>query len=295
MMWETVGNKVLQAGGEIHLGASVERIHWRPGAVEKVEVLRGNVREYQLGTHFISSMPLGELILKLQPMVPTQLRRAAEGLKHRDFLMIAVFINRRHVFRDNWIYIHDAGVKVGRIQNFKNWSASMVPDPEKTCLGMEYFCFAGDDLWSTPDEALVRLAGTELERLGLVCAKEVEGGKVVRMPKAYPVYDCDYAHRVATIREFLETELPNLQVVGRNGMHKYNNQDHSMYTAMLAVENIRGASHNLWQVNADPEYHEEVQKPEDPGRETRFDLASTQPRVPRRLIRPESQFSDRIP
>jgi len=228
-------------------------------------------------------MPIGELVVKLEPAAPATVLQAAKALRHRDFLMVALIVNRRQVFPDNWIYIHDTGVKVGRIQNFKNWSACMVPDPEKTCLGMEYFCFAGDDLWCMPDEGLVGLAGKELESLGLVRAEEVDGGTVVRMPKAYPVYDRDYSCRLATIREFLQRQLPNLQAVGRNGMHKYNNQDHSMYTAMLVVENILGAHHDLWQVNADPEYHEEVQKPEETDQQARFELASTQPRVPRHL------------
>jgi protoporphyrinogen oxidase len=287
MMWETVGCKVQELGGEIHLGACVDKIYWRPGAVEKVEVLRSGASEFQEGTHFISSMPIGDLILKLEPAAPRHVVGAAKALKHRDFLMVAVFVNRRDVFPDNWIYVHDSFVKVGRIQNFKNWSPRMVPDPEKTCLGMEYFCFADDELWSMPDADLIRLAGDELERLGMIRAQEVEGGAVVRMPKAYPVYDAGYAQALATIRDFLETQLPNLQVVGRNGMHKYNNQDHSMYTAMLAVQNIHGARHDLWRVNADPEYHEEVRKPTDPSEQTRLALAGTQPRVPRHVMTPK--------
>jgi protoporphyrinogen oxidase len=290
MMWEAVGKKVLDAGGEIYLQAGVERIHWRSGAVQKVEVRRDGVSEFQDGTHFISSMPIGELIMKLEPAAPARVLQAAKALRHRDFLMVAVIVNRRQVFPDNWIYIHDPGVKVGRIQNFKNWSACMVPDPDKTCLGMEYFCFAGDNFWSMPDDSLVGLASKELESLGLVSAKEIDRGMVVRMPKAYPIYARDYACKVATIREFIELHLPNLQAVGRNGMHKYNNQDHSMYTAMLAVENILGAQHDLWRVNADPEYHEEVQRSQEPSLRARFDLASTQPRVPRHLIQTEHQF-----
>jgi protoporphyrinogen oxidase len=146
---------------------------------------------------------------------------------------------------------------VGRIQNFKNWSPFMVPDSSKTCLGMEYFVFENDDLWSSSDEDLISLAKREIEQLGLVRAEEVEDGAVVRMPKAYPMYDAGWVRRVDIIRRYLQTALPNLQLVGRNGMHKYNNQDHSMMTALCAARNIMGANHDLWAINTEPEYHEE--------------------------------------
>src|SRR6185369_6489460 len=174
-------------------------------------------------------------------------------------------------------YIHDPEVKVGRIQNFKSWSPEMVPDPDKTCLGLEYFCFEGDGLWNMPDQDLIQLAKNEMEILGLVRSEDVEDGTVVRMPKAYPVYDSTYKESLEVIRNFL-TRMPNLQLVGRNGMHKYNNQDHSMLTAMLAVKNIQGEQYDLWAVNADPDYHEEVTA--EQSQDEFALLASQQPAVP---------------
>jgi protoporphyrinogen oxidase len=160
------------------------------------------------------------------------------------------------LFPDNWIYVHTPGVSVGRIQNFNNWSAAMVPHEGQTCLGMEYFCFAGDEMWSMNDADLVSLATQELQKLGLASGANVIDGTVVRMPKAYPIYDSVYREHLDTVREYIDP-IVNLHTVGRNGMHKYNNQDHSMYTAMLAIENMQGASHDLWEVNTDLEYHEE--------------------------------------
>ncbi|HMJ08900.1 MAG TPA: hypothetical protein VK468_07835, partial [Pyrinomonadaceae bacterium] len=195
------------------------------------------------------------------------------------FLTVSLIINKADLFQDNWIYIHDSAVQVGRIQNFKNWSPQMVPDQSKTCLGLEYFCFEGDGLWNTSDEDLIKLATKELGILGLIDTRDVEDGAVVRMPKAYPVYDSIYAQAVNTIREFIES-LGNMHLVGRNGMHKYNNQDHSMLTAMLAVKNILGANYDVWEVNVDDEYHEEMTERDQ------ADLAlvtSTQPMVPKRI------------
>jgi protoporphyrinogen oxidase len=157
---------------------------------------------------------------------------------------------------DNWIYVHDPYVSVGRIQNFKNWSPRMVPDPNKTCLGMEYFVSEGDQLWSRTDQELIELAKRELIYLGLACSKEIEDATVVRMPKAYPVYDNGWAENLKTLRHYFETHLRNLQLIGRNGMHKYNNQDHSMITALYAARNILGATYDLWAVNTEPDYHE---------------------------------------
>ncbi|HYL09064.1 MAG TPA: FAD-dependent oxidoreductase, partial [Candidatus Udaeobacter sp.] len=168
-------------------------------------------------------------------------------------------IDRADVFPDNWIYIHDPSVRVGRIQNFKNWSPDMVPDQTKTCLGLEYFCFEGDGLWTSDDAALVKLAGEELAQLGICSPDQVFDGVVVRQQKAYPVYDDAYQSRVDVIREYLESQLPNLHLVGRNGMHKYNNQDHSMMTALLVARNIAtDSSFDPWKVNADAVYHEDI-------------------------------------
>src|SRR6185503_8396889 len=234
MMWETVKKIVERDGSEIRFNAGVEKILWSEGAVDAVQVVVDGKPETIEGTHFISTMPIRELIQKFDPPAPDHVLKAAEALNYRDFLTVALVINQRELFPDNWIYIHDSDVKVGRIQNFKNWSPSMVPDPDKTCLGLEYFCFEGDGLWTMSDADLIELGRKELGILGLANPADVEDGSVVRMPKAYPVYDGTYAEALRVVREFL-AEVPNLQLVGRNGMHKYNNQDHSMLTAMLAV------------------------------------------------------------
>ena len=281
MMWEAVKKIVERDGSEIRFDAGVEKILWSDGAVDAVQVMVNGKLETIEGTHFISTMPIRELIQKFDPPVPDHILKAAEALNYRDFLTVALVINKRELFPDNWIYIHDSDVKVGRIQNFKNWSPSMVPDPDKTCLGLEYFCFEGDGLWTMSDADLIELGRKELGILGLANPADVEDGSVVRMPKAYPVYDGTYAEALRVVREFL-ADVPNLQLVGRNGMHKYNNQDHSMLTAMLAVKNILGANYDLWQVNAEQEYHEEVTDRDKTNADEFAMLAATQPRVPRR-------------
>ena len=184
--------------------------------------------------------------------------QAANGLRYRDFLTVVLMLKDRQVFDDNWIYIHDPSVKVGRIQNFKSWSPEMVPDPSMTCYGLEYFCFEGDGLWNSSDADLIERGKQELAKIGLAKPEDVLDGCVVRQPKAYPVYDDDYARNVNIVREELESNYPGLHLVGRNGMHKYNNQDHAMMTAMLCVRNILAGANvfDLWQVNQDAEYHE---------------------------------------
>ena len=284
-MWEAVANVVNEEGTipeRLRMGVGVERILWSDAGVKAVEVNTPDGRERVAGTDFISTMPVRELIAKLSPPAPAEVQRAAASLKYRDFLTVALIVNKRELFPDNWIYIHDPRVRLGRIQNFKNWSPEMVPDDSTTCLGLEYFCFEGDELWTKSDDELITLAKRELALLGLVKESDVTDGSIVRMPKAYPVYDATYLEALSVVREFL-ARLTNLQLIGRNGMHKYNNQDHSMLTAMLAVENIHGAQHDLWQVNADDEYHEESAA-SDAGQAAEMNrlLASTQPRVPRR-------------
>jgi protoporphyrinogen oxidase len=282
MMWEAMAAAVIRKGGEIRTDAPVERILWEGGAVTGVEVVSGGRSEAVRGTHFVSSMPVRELVEKLSPAAPREVLEAAARLGYRDFITVALVVNRAELFPDNWIYIHEPGVKVGRIQNFKNWSPDMVPDEGKTCLGLEYFCFEGDGLWTMTDEELIELGKSELESIGLIKGAEVEDGSVVRTPEAYPVYDAGYAQALGVARDFLRT-LKNLQPVGRNGMHRYNNQDHSMLTAMLAAENVLGAAHDLWQVNADPEY---IEQESAAGGHARRDLAlssSTQPPVPERI------------
>jgi protoporphyrinogen oxidase len=223
-----------------------------------VRTPRGEVEEH-MGTDFVSSIPIRELIARLDPPAPEAVRRAAESLSYRDFISIALMIDRADVFPDNWIYIHDPSVKVGRIQNFKNWSPDMVPDQSKTCLGLEYFCFEGDGLWTSDDSALIALATRELAQLGICSADQVFDGVVVRQQKAYPVYDDAYQSHVDVIRDYLLSHLPNLHLAGRNGMHKYNNQDHSMMTALLVARNIAtGSALDPWKVNADAVYHEDI-------------------------------------
>jgi len=281
-MWERVVEILEQSGQpRVELNCSVQEVSWNGSSVESVSVGSGSSRRRIEGSHFISSMPIRELFEKMVPAPPEPVLEAARSLNYRDFLTVALIIDQPEVFPDTWIYIHDPKVQVGRIQNFKNWSPDMVPDASKTCLGLEYFCFEGNDLWNTSDEDLVALASRELDSLGLVPASCVLDGTVVRMPKAYPVYDGTYQRALKIIRGFLKG-LDNLQLVGRNGMHKYNNQDHSMLTAMMAVENLLGAGHDLWQVNVDEDYHEEVTQDEpERTRDARL-LASTQPRVPER-------------
>lgn len=279
MMWERIAELVKKQGSEVLVGAGVDSICCRGDRVEAVRIKRGGHSERIGGDHFISTMPLRELIQKLDPPAPPEVVAAANSLNYRDFLTVALILNKADVFPDNWIYIHDPKVSVGRIQNFKNWSPYMVPDQTKTCLGLEYFCFEGDGLWTMTDAELIELGGRELEAIGLAKRREVEDGTVVRMPKAYPVYDDTYRDALNVIRAFLG-RLENIQVVGRNGMHRYNNQDHSMLTAMLAVENMFGARHDLWDVNADQEYHEETTSREIQAKSQLGTLALTQPQVP---------------
>jgi len=202
------------------------------------------------------------------------------GLRYRDFLTVALIIDGEDLFPDNWIYIHDDSVNVGRIQNFRSWSPWMVPDPSKASVGLEFFCFQGDELWEMDDDDLVELAKRELGQLGLGDPAKVEKGYVTRVPLAYPMYDADYAQRVDAIREWLET-ISNLTQVGRNGLHRYNNSDHSMLTAIRAVDNIvNGAGHDIWEVNAESVYHEEDVADEHPYRKAPETKAMREPLVP---------------
>lgn len=279
-MWEKVADDIQTRGSELKMESCVEKIIWEDNKVTALGIGINGHSEVVPGTDFISSMPIRELVRKMEPAPPEEVTKAAELLAYRDFLTVSLIVNKADLFKDNWIYIHDSAVKVGRIQNFKNWSPQMVPDPNKTCLGLEYFCFKGDGLWNMADEDLIKLATKELGMLDLVDPKDVEDGAVVRMPKAYPVYDSVYADALQTIRDFLD-DFGNLYLVGRNGMHKYNNQDHSMLTAMMAVKNILGANYDVWSVNEDKEYHEEVTEQEESEASL---VSSTQPMVPKRII-----------
>ena len=260
-MWEAARDRIEASGNRVLLGHRAKTIEVQPGngpGRRATGVLadspQGTVRF--AADHVISTMPLRSLIRALDPPAPEPVRAAAEGLRYRDFIVVGLILDRSDLFPDNWIYVHTPGVKVGRVQNFNNWSRAMVPEENRTCLGMEYFCFKGDQLWDSSDEDLIALATRELEVLGLARGSKVVDAAVVRVPKAYPIYDAEYRGHVDHIREFLAS-IPNLHTVGRNGMHKYNNQDHSMLTAMMALRNMQGATFDLWAVNTDYEYHEE--------------------------------------
>lgn len=254
MMWERVADNLQEAGATLKMGEKVTKINWEPGRVTSVETAEG---QYE-GDSFFSSMPMRKLVEGLNPAPPEEVLKAAQGLKYRDYLTVVLILTREDLFPDNWIYIHEPSVKVGRIQNYGNWSKEMVPDPGCSGLGLEYFCDVGDELWDMSDSSLVELGLKELVQLGLATADQMKDGTVVRMPKAYPVYDDFYADNVAVIRDFIEREIPNLQLMGRNGMHRYNNQDHAMWTGILAARNALGQGpFDLWRVNADAEYLEE--------------------------------------
>jgi protoporphyrinogen oxidase len=248
------------------MGCDVTKIRHLAGKVTSVDVRRmdGSVQTFS-ASEFIVSMPLRESVLAFDPPLGSDAREAAGRLAYRDFLTVALVVEGDNPFPDNWIYIHEPGVKMGRIQNFKNWSESMIGQPGTTCLGLEYFCFAGDGLWSLPDAQLIELGKSELVDLGLVAKERIRGGTVVRIEKAYPVYNPGYQENLATIRKAL-AGFANLHVVGRNGMHKYNNQDHSMMTAILAVRNLEGGNFNLWNVNTDADYHEDAAHADRSGR-----------------------------
>ncbi len=257
MMWQRARDKVEAGGTKVLMNTKVTKVRHDAGkAVSVVERSAGGDSEYPV-SHLISSMLIGLLLAAMDPAVPDEVRQAAANLHHRDFLTVALVVPESAGFPDNWIYVHEPGVRLGRIQNFGSWSPYLVKDG-RTCLGLEYFVFEGDDLWEMPDEDLVELGKAELATLGLVDPAVVQDGYVVRMPKAYPVYDDAYKANVEVLRRWIDANVPNVHPVGRNGMHKYNNQDHSMYTAMLTVENILGASHDIWQVNLEEAYHEKA-------------------------------------
>ncbi|HEX6395571.1 MAG TPA: NAD(P)/FAD-dependent oxidoreductase [Acidimicrobiales bacterium] len=256
MMWERCRDLVEAAGTKVLMDTRVRSIRHRNGqAVGVVGETDGARTEYPASA-VISSMPISQLVESMDPPAPDRVRRAASELYYRDFLTVALVVPAASVpWDDNWIYIHDTQVKTMRIQNFGSWSPYLVKDG-RNVLGLEYTVEEGDKDWNAPDEVLIERGKTELGRLGLVNPSDVEGGYVVRMPKAYPYYDVDYKDNVQTIRDWLQSNAANVYLVGRNGMHRYNNQDHSMYTAMLTVENLLGADHDVWSVNVEEEYHE---------------------------------------
>jgi protoporphyrinogen oxidase len=275
MLWSRMRDIVEQRGVQVILNAPVESVQWQ---AEKVVSVQAGGKTYR-GTQFISSIPIRELIGKLDPTAQPALLAAAGKFHYRDFIVVALMVRGRDLFPDTWIYVHDPAVTAGRVQNYGNWSPEMTPNPDLTCLGVEYFCNMSDAIWKAADEDLIALAKREMVQLGLVRAQDVVDGAVVRMPKAYPVYDGGYQDGLAAVRGFL-AGVPNLQLVGRNGMHRYNNQDHSMLTAILAARNVVGARFDLWNLSIDQDYLEAG--PEISNKELAA-LEQNQPLVPKTI------------
>ncbi len=257
MMWNAARDKVIAKGNNVLMGHGLKQLAQDTNGDWRMSAIKADGSECVItAKHVISSAPMRELSARIHPLPESSFQ--ADNLKYRDFLTVALMIKSDDLFPDNWIYIHDDKVQVGRVQNFRSWSPEMVPDNSIACVGLEYFCFEDDGLWSSSDEDLIELAKKEMAILGLCDPKDVVGGSVVRQEKAYPVYDDEYAANVEHMRQELEEKYPNLHMVGRNGMHRYNNQDHAMMTSMLTVENIEAGKrvYNIWNVNEDAEYHE---------------------------------------
>jgi protoporphyrinogen oxidase len=257
MMWERCEELLANQGNATLHGVKVERVRHRNGHVDCIYACNraGEWSEFS-GQHFISSMPLKDLLYALDPPPPDKVLEAANRLRYRDYLTVVLIVNRENVFPDNWIYIHTPDIKMGRIQNYKNWSREMVPDETKTSLGLEYFLWEKDEEWNRSKERLIEQGIHECSKIGLIAPDEIEDGTVVRMKKAYPVYDQNYHESLETIRQYLES-FKNLQTIGRNGLHRYNNQDHSMLTGVYAARNVSGEKHDVWRVNTEDEYQEE--------------------------------------
>lgn len=254
MMWEEMVHRINAGGGEVRLTAPVEGVEHDGRRVTALTVMGERL---EMPEAVVSSAPLRDLILHLSPAPPGEVVAAARALRYRGLLIVALLTEAPDLFPDNWIYIHEPQVQVGRIVNPRNWSPEMAPDPALTCLGLEYFCWPGEGLWERPDEELCALGEHELTVLGLLHGERVREGRVVRVPHAYPVYDPGYQERVGVLRRYL-AGFENLQVIGRAGMHRYNNMDHSMLTGLLAARNLAGERHDLWQVNLEEEYHEQA-------------------------------------
>ena len=260
MMWDACAAKVKEQGNKIKMGCKASSAHY--DEIQKTWTVTytdaSGASHSETGTQLISTAPLREMTLALSPKVSEKTQAAARALRYRDFLTVVLIVENVKDFEDNWVYIHDPDVQVGRVQNFKAWSPEMVPDPKFNCFGLEYFCFENDGLWSMSDTNLINLGKKEIEKIGLASQIDVVDGCVVRQSKAYPVYDDDYSKHVNTIRSELRNRFPSLHLIGRNGMHKYNNQDHAMMTAMLVAENIQlgREAFDVWNVNEDAEYLE---------------------------------------
>lgn len=272
MMWHRFQEVIEAAGGQVRLNSEAISINRENGSISSVTCKEGDKEvEIPIG-HLISSIPISETVALLDPKGPADVLTACHNLSYRAFLIVGLIIDKKDLFPDQWIYIHSPDVRVGRIQNFKNWSAAMVPDLQKTSIGMEYFCNKGDEIWTMSDASLIETASRELSQLGLAEIEDIIDGFVVRQPNAYPIYDDSYKKHLNLIRDFIGV-ISNFQTIGRNGMHRYNNMDHSMLTGILAAQNTLGANHNLWQVNEEEEYLEDYKK------------AEVKPSVPEEILR----------
>ena len=255
-MWDAFREHVEARGIPVHLGHRCVAVRHRDSRVESIVVATNGHEVEHPVDGVVSSIPLSELVLALDPPAPEEVRAAARRLRYRDLVVVALMTSDPEPFPDNWIYVHDPGTRAGRVQNFGAWSPDMVR-PGTTCLGVEYFCFEGDDIWRLPNEDAVELARSELTRIGLIEAASVIDGVKIAVPKAYPMYDRYYREAVAMLRGYL-AGFPTLQTCGRNGLHRYNNQDHSMWTAILATLNLLDQEgYDVWSVNTEEEYLEE--------------------------------------
>ncbi len=259
MMWQRFQDEIVAEGGEVRLNTEGVRLVCENRRVKGVVCVENGHTTTIPAEHLISSVPLTQLVAMMDPKAPYEVLEAAGNLSYRAFIIVGLIIDQASLFPDQWIYIHSPNVRVGRIQNFKNWSPAMVPDPAKTCIGMEYFCNEGDETWDMPEKDLIGLAAKELSELGLVTENTVMDGFVIRQPKAYPIYDCGYEKNLKIIRNFIDP-IDNLQTIGRNGMHRYNNMDHSMQTGLMAAQNLLGATHDTWEISDDQAYLEEEEK-----------------------------------
>lgn len=256
MMWQRFQEMVNLGKGQVLLNSEATRLLHDHRRIKEVKYVESNTPAEIPVSHVISSIPITRLVALIEPKPPAEILEAAQKLTYRDFLIVLLVVDKKDLFSDQWIYIHSSDVKVARIQNFKNWSAAMVPDTDKTSVGMEYFCQEGDEIWTMQDTHLADLAARELHELGLAEENDILDSFVIRQPKAYPVYDKGYDTHLDLLRDFLGS-FENLQTIGRNGLHRYNNMDHSMQTGIFAAQNIAGANHDLWTVTEAEEYLEE--------------------------------------
>ena len=256
MLYEKIAESITGLGGEIILNSEAVKISHRAGRIEKITLKQADSATKEIsGDNYISSMPLNVLLNRLDPPPPEEIKKLVAKMRFRAFFDVCLIVNQKEVFPDNWIYVHEPDVALLRAQNFKNWSPYTSPDPDKTNIGAEYVCWEGDELWNKSDEELIKLATKELEQVGLIKPGVVESGAVIRNRFAYPVYHLDYKSDMDKIFNYL-SQFKNFQTIGRSGLYRYNNMDHSILTGFYAAENIYGAKHDLLKINADEEYHE---------------------------------------